>query len=1627
MILAIKTTIFFIHFFFVENNVYLYSTQDGLSVEYYDCVLVPSLYYCLRPTQPIDLIRDNDTLSCEKNGGKMHYFDALRSNNISISTILYGWKSTIERVEQYSRYLRNTSQSNGFLCQCVRQYSFGKSCEYQLPVYPTFQHTLDEQLQMRKYNPEQVQIHGDVVCYLTLKCDSGLLCLDWREICDGIQHCTSGFDEENCDLLEMNLCDDDEYRCMNGMCIPEEYFLDGELDCLDWSDEIQFKKSDQCAMESVSSMCDDHFCPPNYWSCGDGQCILSRLTFQTSMNASVCVSRRDQYFMCEMSLIPLRWTMPNGRCHGGGRYEAPLMRNYTERERCEYLLRCALSRGGEKSCPRFPGSFSTEELAQSCSLPLIQYPNGAIMAPFIFFYYDRSENWTGNLLPIVLINGTVKCRGSFTSMTNVIEYNRYMTAQRIIEDQICKQAKSITLYENRNATYQCHNSNESADLCNGWNPCMSVTRMNDGFVDCFNERDEKRSIGTENWKSCARVRRHRFRCSITESTCLSVMALGNQKKDCENQFDRFWFGTKRKLSEMNCNDRSNDECFLLRQYIEQSSTSINHTEILSQMTIPFRSYCDTFWDLQSREDENITECKQRWICHEDQEQCRTGQCIDPRWRNDHEKDCADASEEEGISRFIIHSMQREVTSIHSSGNKSFLHSRTCNQTGSFVCLSPRTSHQQFICINRSQLGDSHVDCAGAIDESNTLQHCSQPSMLGYYFRCPSTNTCIPYFFHCQVNHRCPNRTDDQHWCARRSQRPSNCSGENDVMCFDGTCLRNARCNDRRQCPLGEDEYMCDYPSSSQSKIVPYREEKEVRAKTTRHISRLPLFPIDASITELVPDSTDAVLTVGNVFFNPALPSLHSAYWCNRGVGILSFNQSIVCFCPPQYFGDKCQYHSDRLLILLHLDLSRSLYATESDPHVVLKLLVLFLYNNQTLMTHEFHVRPTSEIKTFTKKVIHFLFSNAWASRQQRMNRYFNRSNIINIHPYSIRIEAYIRDNTERASLITVWQYPIHFDYLPVFRLAKVLRLTSDTRARNPCLSASCHPNEECQPLMNDPSQHVCLCKRNFAGENCSIEDQRCTSGHCAPASICKPDYRRLLRGYHLPYCICPFNRHGDRCDIEHEGCRYNPCRNGASCFPTSSPDRVECFCTKKFYGSHCQLKKSSIRLFLNENLHYAAAVIQFFDFDWISLDLLLVHQQVHRFLPGLIEYDHDQRTAPSIVLAKLYLSADDVSPEFYLLSLSTNVTFIDGRTQMSQINRCPHVRTLSNSNRSLSDGTLYHCSHHVSLTLDSSPIRYHDICLNNDALLCFRDNVYLCTCVDKHTRVECFRYNHELDRCSHCRSGGRCLRGDHTHPRDFVCLCPSCHSGGQCQFISQSFTFTLDQLFSTDLTSTDKRRTISLLIVFSLLGFIFAIPNNLFSFVTFRRRPCLRNGIGHYLLFLSVINQITITLLASRLCHLTMNISVARSTPILDHLFCKLLNYLLTCCIRLAYWLGSFVALERVYTTIFFNKHWLKQPHIARLLIISITVIVCLSSAYELVFIKSFSGVENGSRVMCITEFPTTHQSIWILFHQFVFVTHLVVPLLINLCCTCAITAIVIKTKMNVRRKHQCKGVPRRR
>ncbi len=60
--------------------------------------------------------------------------------------------------------------------------TFGRYCEYELYVGSTL---VDTVRATKIVNPLLGQFQRRRVCYTSIDCDYGLLCLDWREICNG--------------------------------------------------------------------------------------------------------------------------------------------------------------------------------------------------------------------------------------------------------------------------------------------------------------------------------------------------------------------------------------------------------------------------------------------------------------------------------------------------------------------------------------------------------------------------------------------------------------------------------------------------------------------------------------------------------------------------------------------------------------------------------------------------------------------------------------------------------------------------------------------------------------------------------------------------------------------------------------------------------------------------------------------------------------------------------------------------------------------------------------------------------------------------------------------------------------------------------------------------------------------------------------------------------------------------------------------------------------------------------------------------------------------------------------------------------------------------------------------------
>jgi hypothetical protein len=222
-------------FFDTYGRIFLYRTENGQAIEKFDCVYYmpdngQEIPYCRRFGKYQSLDRNNQ--ECE-NQGEKNLFRDLLDENIHPNVVV-DWSSSVEMADLYASIFYNWSKiennDNGFVCKCTKPGTFGKYCEYQLTHYARlFGASIKAQFEQKRYGDSwDIQRYGKILCYETLSCQDVNVCLDWRDICDGVQRCFNGTDEENWDKLEFNECEDNEFRCTNGMCIPEEFWLDGE-------------------------------------------------------------------------------------------------------------------------------------------------------------------------------------------------------------------------------------------------------------------------------------------------------------------------------------------------------------------------------------------------------------------------------------------------------------------------------------------------------------------------------------------------------------------------------------------------------------------------------------------------------------------------------------------------------------------------------------------------------------------------------------------------------------------------------------------------------------------------------------------------------------------------------------------------------------------------------------------------------------------------------------------------------------------------------------------------------------------------------------------------------------------------------------------------------------------------------------------------------------------------------------------------------------------------------------------------------------------------------------------------------------------------------------------------------
>ena len=251
-----------------------------------------------------------------------------------------------------------------------------------------------------------------------------------------------------------------------------------------------------------------------------------------------------------------------------------------------------------------------------------------------------------------------------------------------------------------------------------------------------------------------------------------------------------------------------------------------------------------------------------------------------------------------------------------------------------------------------------------------------------------------------------------------------------------------------------------------------------------------------------------------------------AWKCNRGVLIhMGIEQSQYCLCSPSYYGDRCQFQSERIGLTLQLN-------NECSPSCrgVYRIIVTPVDDEQTIHSHEqFTYIPTAHC--------HIKYNLYLLYRSRPKNPSMN---------YTIHIDVY-----EGINLIysASWTLPVQiFPHCPLI----------------------CGDHGQFWKSMNDET-YFCRCHSDLSGSHCNIERKMC---NCALDSICAG----LINNRSI--CLCPLHKSGSRCLLS-SICQQNPCRNGAQCVPDDyrlSLNTFTCICPIGYSGKMCEMKDTIIEI-----------------------------------------------------------------------------------------------------------------------------------------------------------------------------------------------------------------------------------------------------------------------------------------------------------------------------------------------------------------------------------------------------------------------------------------------------------------
>ncbi|CAF4583556.1 unnamed protein product [Rotaria sp. Silwood1] len=847
------------------------------------------------------------------------------------------------------------------------------------------------------------------------------------------------------------------------------------------------------------------------------------------------------------------------------------------------------------------------------------------------------------------------------------------------------------------------------------------------------------------------------------------------------------------------------------------------------------------------------------------------------------------------------------------------------------CVSPYNF--TLTCLPVNQVSDGFIDCLGASDE---LQYCRKVNAYTaiYQFHCLNSTKCVKSSELCNSVQDCP-LGDDEEFCKNRSQlctryKLPNRSHVQDVLC---------RIFDTKRITF----------TLQGSQIYPHNHMKMISSHPTWPVKR---YDHNANRNNMI-----------SKYFTWLVR-------CKRGIPVYLWsklkNYSYRCFCPHNYYGDRCQYQNQRVSFTLTL--------ATSGINGIYSVVITLVDDDDNQQEINSYDQVTYVPGMNCRKPINSYLIYSTRPKNNSKN-------------YSIRVDAF-----DKASLayLASWHLNIPFLFLPVNRLAAMITIPSyRPLSLNNC-AFSCY-NGVCTKYINK-EKFFCKCYSGWSGIQCHLPAY-CSD--CSSDSICVGSIANRS------ICVCPLNKFGPRCFLKYL-CPNNYCKNNGQCVVLDQRMTEEsffCFCSEQFYGPQCEHPKGELRIFFHNMVvpSYLFVIMFLRTGSESPIPLSTILLKLTMFQDQIILYPDYWFQIVFVKIDNNYYLA--VLQEFQVSNISTSI---------GPDRRCLSIDELLNSSQ-------------LTMPKIQRAKFYHIPCQIYLGLQCFFDESYMCFCT-RERHANCFKFSyakHFLCHYNiHCYNGGTCLQDRSVCSFNTICICMDCFFGDRCQFYAKGIGLTLDDMLRYAIRPyinfNDQPYLVKVNAILITIMLIMGLFNSILCFLTFYSQESREVGCGIYIFASSITSALEITMLTIKFWFVIisqMNLSVNRSTL---HMGCILLEPVLNLFLYMNNWLNACVATERA-VTVFKGIHFDKimSKSVARWIILLIACLITGTIIYESLDRGLFEDREE-QRVWCVTHYSETVKH----FNIAVLIIHFLTPFGVNLLSVIFIVSAITHQRAMIRTQH---------